>query len=166
MVIGLGVDDLYPELWKLCAGPLVEIPHVQERVFYFPQGHIEQLEASTNQELNYEAPLFNLSSKILCRVLHVQLLAEQETEEVYAQITLQPEPDQSELTSPDPFPTEVPKREVLSFCKILTASDTSTHGGFSVLRKHATECLPPLVIYIRISCLVLLHYDVLIWIMF
>lgn len=43
LVIGLGVDDLYPELWKLCAGPLVEIPHVQERVFYFPQGHIEQV---------------------------------------------------------------------------------------------------------------------------
>lgn len=35
---------------------------------------------------------------------------------------------------------------VHSFCKVLTASDTSTHGGFSVLRKHATECLPPLVI--------------------
>lgn len=31
-----------------------------------------------------------------------------------------------------------------SFCKVLTASDTSTHGGFSVLRKHANECLPPL----------------------
>ncbi|KAJ4905226.1 Auxin response factor 18 [Raphanus sativus] len=31
-----------------------------------------------------------------------------------------------------------------SFVKILTASDTSTHGGFSVLRKHATECLPGL----------------------
>ena len=29
----------------------------------------------------------------------------------------------------------------------MTASDTSTHGGFSVLRKHATECLPPLVIF-------------------
>ncbi|XP_028054076.1 auxin response factor 11-like [Camellia sinensis] len=24
------------------------------------------------------------------------------------------------------------------------ASDTSTHGGFSVLRKHANECLPQL----------------------
>lgn len=47
---------------------------------------------------------------------------------------------------PDPCPTEAPKRPVHSFCKILTASDTSTHGGFSVLRKHATECLPPLVI--------------------
>ncbi|XWS76863.1 hypothetical protein CRYUN_Cryun01aG0214500 [Craigia yunnanensis] len=141
---GLGGDDLYPELWKLCAGPLVEIPRVHERVFYFPQGHMEQLEASTNQELNHQAPLFNLPSKILCRVLHVQLLAERETDEVYAQITLQPEADQSEPTSPDPCPTEAPKRTVHSFCKILTASDTSTHGGFSVLRKHATECLPPL----------------------
>lgn len=33
-----------------------------------------QLEASTNQELNQRIPLFNLPSKILCRVLHVQLL--------------------------------------------------------------------------------------------
>ncbi|MBA0831813.1 hypothetical protein Goarm_016250, partial [Gossypium armourianum] len=94
--------------------------------------------------------------------------AEQETDEVYAQITLQPEDvskcyvvltsclfffqwidlpkvkKQSEPTSLDPFPTEAPKRTVHSFSKILTASDTSTHGGFSVLRKHATECLPPL----------------------
>ncbi|XVF33149.1 hypothetical protein REPUB_Repub17cG0143300 [Reevesia pubescens] len=105
---------------------------------------MEQLEASTNQELNHQAPLFNLPSKILCSVLHVQLLAEQETDEVYAQITLQPEVDQSEPTSPDPCPSEAPMRTVHSFCKILTASDTSTHGGFSVLRKHATECLPPL----------------------
>ncbi|KAE8722109.1 Auxin response factor 1 [Hibiscus syriacus] len=69
------------------------------------------------------------------------LQAELETDEVYAQITLQPEADQSEPMSPDPFPIEAPKRAVHSFCKILTASDTSTHGGFSVLRKHATECL-------------------------
>ncbi|GMI73648.1 auxin response factor 18 [Hibiscus trionum] len=143
-MIGSGGDDLYQELWKLCAGPLVEIPRDHERVFYFPQGHMEQLEASTNQELNNQSPLFNLPSKILCRVLHVQLLAEQESDEVYAQITLQPEADQSEPTSPDPCPIEAPKRTVHSFCKILTASDTSTHGGFSVLRKHATECLPPL----------------------
>lgn len=53
---------------------------------------------------------------------------------------------QSEPTSPDPALPETPKPAVHSFCKILTASDTSTHGGFSVLRKHATECLPPLVV--------------------
>ncbi|XP_010266558.1 PREDICTED: auxin response factor 9-like [Nelumbo nucifera] len=141
---GLGGGDLYAELWRACAGPLVDVPRTDERVFYFPQGHMEQLEASTNQELNNQTNLFNLPSKILCRVVHIQLLAEQETDEVYAQITLLPESDQNEPTSPDPCPAESRRPIVHSFCKILTASDTSTHGGFSVLRKHANECLPPL----------------------
>ncbi|XP_022761559.1 auxin response factor 9-like isoform X2 [Durio zibethinus] len=143
-MIGNGGDDLYMELWKLCAGPLVEIPRANERVYYFPQGHMEQLEASTNQELNQRIPLFNLPSKILCRVVHIQLLAEQETDEVYAQITLLPEPNQPNPTTPDACPPESQRPSIQSFCKVLTASDTSTHGGFSVLRKHATECLPPL----------------------
>ncbi|KAK3228109.1 hypothetical protein Dsin_007971 [Dipteronia sinensis] len=137
-------DDLYEELWKACAGPLVDVPKTGEKVFYFPQGHMEQLEASTNQELNQRIPLFHLPSKILCRVINIQLMAEQETDEVYAQITLLPEPNQDEPTSPDPCPAESARPTVHSFCKVLTASDTSTHGGFSVLRKHATECLPPL----------------------
>ena len=51
-----------------------------------------------------------------------------------------------EPVSPDPSPPESQRPKVHSFSKVLTASDTSTHGGFSVLRKHATECLPPLVI--------------------
>ncbi|GMY19875.1 auxin response factor 18 [Fagus crenata] len=88
---GRGGDDLYTELWKLCAGPLVDVPKHGEKVFYYPQGHMEQLEASTNQGLNQQIPRFNLPSTILCRVVHIRLLAEQETDEVYAQITLQPE---------------------------------------------------------------------------
>ncbi|QCE11757.1 auxin response factor [Vigna unguiculata] len=137
-------DELYEQLWKACAGPHVEIPRAGQRVFYFPQGHMEQLEVSTNQELNQRIPLFKLPSEILCRVVNVHLLAEPETDEVYAQITLVPENNQTEPTSPDPCPSEVPRPRVHSFCKVLTASDTSTHGGFSVLRKHATECLPAL----------------------
>ncbi|KAH7513714.1 hypothetical protein FEM48_Zijuj11G0010300 [Ziziphus jujuba var. spinosa] len=105
-------DELYPELWKACAGPLVDVPRAGERVYYFPQGHMEQ--------------------------------AEQETDEVYAQITLVPESNQAEPTSPDPCLPEPPRPKVYPFTKVLTASDTSTHGGFSVLRKHATESLPPL----------------------
>jgi len=31
------------------------------------------------------------------------------------------------------------------FCKTLTASDTSTHGGFSVPRRAAEKIFPPLV---------------------
>ncbi|KAF2612085.1 hypothetical protein F2Q70_00011071 [Brassica cretica] len=33
---------LYRELWHACAGPLVTVPRQDDRVFYFPQGHIEQ----------------------------------------------------------------------------------------------------------------------------
>ncbi|WOG86835.1 hypothetical protein DCAR_0206054 [Daucus carota subsp. sativus] len=137
-------NDLYTELWRACAGPLVEVPSRGERVYYFPQGHMEQLRASTNQELDQHIPKFNLPPKILCHVVHVQLMAEQETDEVYAQITLHPEVEQAEPTSPDPCVPDPPNPPIHSFVKILTASDTSTHGGFSVLRKHANECLPPL----------------------
>ncbi|KAK4363804.1 hypothetical protein RND71_019045 [Anisodus tanguticus] len=107
-----------------------------------------QLEASTNQELNQRIPLFNLQPKILCRVLHIQLLAEQDTDEVYAKITLLPEADQVEPTSPDPSPPEPLRPKVHFFYKVVTASDTSTHGGFSIFRKHANECLPPLEKYV------------------
>ncbi|KAG6536603.1 hypothetical protein ZIOFF_001661 [Zingiber officinale] len=143
-VLGSGTygDVLYPELWKACAGPLVTLPREGERVYYFPQGHMEQLEASTNQGHDQQMPLFDLPSKILCKVVHVQLQAEADTDEVFAQITLLPEADQSEVTCPDPQLPEPERCNVRSFCKVLTASDTSTHGGFSVLKRHADECLP------------------------
>lgn len=32
------------------------------------------------------------------------------------------------------------------FCKTLTASDTSTHGGFSIPRRAAEKVFPPLVL--------------------
>ncbi|KAF2532332.1 hypothetical protein F2Q70_00033000 [Brassica cretica] len=138
---------MYGELWKLCAGPVVDVPQAEERVFYFPQGHMEQLEASTQQDLNAvkpTKPLFDLPPKILCRVMDVRLQAEKDTDEVYAQIMLMPEGTVDEPVSPDPSPPESQRPKVHFFSKVLTASDTSTHGGFSVLRKHATECLPPL----------------------
>ncbi|KAI5658161.1 hypothetical protein M9H77_26954 [Catharanthus roseus] len=137
-------DALYKELWHACAGPLVNVPREGERVYYFPQGHMEQLEASTHQGLDQQLPSFNLPAKILCKVMNIQLRAEPETDEVYAQITLLPDPDQGEITSPDPPLPEPQRCTVHSFCKTLTASDTSTHGGFSVLRRHADDCLPPL----------------------
>lgn len=46
VVLFLSVDSetaLYTELWHACAGPLVTVPRERERVFYFPQGHIEQV---------------------------------------------------------------------------------------------------------------------------
>lgn len=141
---GASDGPLDKELWHACAGPLVTLPRQGERVYYFPQGHMEQLEASTNHGSDQKIPSFNLPSKILCKVVHVHPRAEPDTDEVYAQITLMPEPDQSEVTSPDDPPHEPKSCKVHLFCKTLTASDTSTHGGFSVLRRHADDCLPPL----------------------
>ncbi|KAJ3671810.1 hypothetical protein LUZ60_007889 [Juncus effusus] len=143
----LGEKALYSELWRACAGPLVTVPRIGERVFYFPQGHIEQVEASTNQVTDQQMPKYNLPWKLLCRVTNVDLKAEQDTDEVYAQVTLMPESNQDESTveKEEPVPAQQQVRPAVhSFCKTLTASDTSTHGGFSVLRRHADECLPPL----------------------
>ncbi|OVA04374.1 AUX/IAA protein [Macleaya cordata] len=139
-------DGIYGELWRACAGPLVNIPHVGEKVFYFPQGHLEQVEAYTNQETSPQMPVYDLPSKILCRVIYVQLMAELDTDEVFAQVTLVPDTKQEEPgVNKEKFKAPPKKTQVHSFCKTLTPSDTSTHGGFSVLRRHANECLPPLV---------------------
>ncbi|KAJ6705185.1 AUXIN RESPONSE FACTOR 4-RELATED [Salix purpurea] len=139
-------DALYKELWHACAGPLVTVPRQGELVYYFPQGHIEQVEASTNQVADdQQMPAYNLSSKILCRVVNVQLKAELDTDEVFAQVILLPETQQDvELVEEEDLPPPPTRPRVHSFCKMLTASDTSTHGGFSVLKRHADECLPPL----------------------
>ncbi|KAL2516681.1 Auxin response factor 9 [Abeliophyllum distichum] len=114
-----GEDVLYTELWNACAGPLVDVPKIGERVYYFPQGHMEQLEASTNEELNQRITMFSLPSKILCRVLIIQLLAEKDTDEVYAQITLMPEADDmsqqtptQELVAKDLLGTEWPFKHI------------------------------------------------------
>ena len=176
-----------------------------------------------NQVAGNQMRLYDLPSKLLCRVLNVELKvpsssrrfftlprffaansassaaaspaasnsrpgayafsgffqAETDTDEVYAQIMLMPEPEVASQFGRhvyrENFPrysviltcsrsvcsfmqqTDVaaekassasaasPRPAVRSFCKTLTASDTSTHGGFSVLRRHADECLPPLV---------------------
>eukprot|EP00250_Pteridium_aquilinum_P019125 c24307_g1_i3 orf=1325-3658(-) len=140
--------DLSEELWQACAGSLVYVPQIGERVWYFPQGHIEQVSASTQQEGYQRLPNSGLASQILCRVVNRVLNAEAETDEVYAQISLLPEaPEILDKLEHNKQQDAAPPQSTSStrlFIKILTASDTSTHGGFSVLRKHAEECLPPL----------------------
>lgn len=139
---------LYEELWQACAGSLVYVPKENESVWYFPQGHMEQVAASTQQRGCQQLPNSGLASKILCHVVNLVLNAEAETDEVYAQISLLPQLhgalDTSEKSNTEDATPPQPKSSTRQFIKILTASDTSTHGGFSVLRKHAEECLPPL----------------------
>jgi len=137
---------LNSELWHACAGPLVSLPMVGSRVVYFPQGHSEQVAASTNKEVDAQIPNYpNLPPQLICQLHNVTMHADVETEEVYAQMTLQPlSPEEQK----EPFlPIELgagSKQPTNYFCKTLTASDTSTHGGFSVPRRAAEKVFPPL----------------------
>ncbi|GAB4842858.1 ADP-ribosylation factor, Arf Arf6 [Ancistrocladus abbreviatus] len=138
---------LNSELWHACAGPLVSLPPVGSRVVYFPQGHSEQVAASTNKEIDAHIPNYpSLPPQLVCQLHDVMMHADLETDEVYAQMTLQPLTLQEqkdvcllpvELGTPSKQPTNY-------FCKTLTASDTSTHGGFSVPRRAAEKVFPPL----------------------
>lgn len=138
-------DDSYTRLWHACAGPNVYVPRPGEKVFYFPQGHMEQVEAYANEDGKMEMPIYNLPSKILCNVVCVLLKAEVHTDEVFAQITLLPLTEQERLSLDEENNQPVPQStSTRSFSKTLTPSDTSTHGGFSVPKRQADECLPPL----------------------
>lgn len=135
-----------PELWQTCAGPLVNLPAAGTHVVYFPQGHSEQVAASMKKDVDAQIPNYpNLQSKLLCILHSVTLHADPETDEVYAQMTLQPVPsfDKEALLRSD-LSTKINKPQTQFFCKTLTASDTSTHGGFSVPRRAAEKIFPPL----------------------
>ncbi|KAH0868790.1 hypothetical protein HID58_075812 [Brassica napus] len=134
------------ELWHACAGPLVSLPQVGSLVYYFPQGHSEQVAVSTRRSATSQVPNYpNLPSQLMCQVHNVTLHADKDSDEIYAQMSLQPVHSERDV-----FP--VPEFGLLRgskhpsefFCKTLTASDTSTHGGFSVPRRAAEKLFPPL----------------------
>ncbi|TVU16521.1 hypothetical protein EJB05_40090 [Eragrostis curvula] len=137
---------LNSELWHACAGPLVCLPTVGTRVVYFPQGHSEQVAASTNKEVDGHIPNYpNLPPQLICQLHDVTMHADVETDEVYAQMTLQPLNPQEQNDAYLPAEMGIMSKQPTNyFCKTLTASDTSTHGGFSVPRRAAERVFPPL----------------------
>ncbi|MED6221045.1 ADP-ribosylation factor 4 [Stylosanthes scabra] len=163
------VVSSYLELWHACAGTLTSLPKKGNVVVYFPQGHLEQASSSFSPFTpTMDVPSYDLKPQIFCRVVNVQLLANKENDEVYTQVTLLPQDDDHQLEDKNlEVDDEIGGDEegnngVLPmkptphmFCKTLTASDTSTHGGFSVPRRAAEDCFPPLVSHLN-SLLVLI----------
>ncbi|XP_078173490.1 transcriptional factor B3 family protein / auxin-responsive factor AUX/IAA-like protein [Carex rostrata] len=133
------------ELWHACAGPLVSLPQPGNLVYYFPQGHSEQVAATTRQSANSQIPNYpSLPSQLMCQVHSMTLHADKETDEIYAQMTLQPVNSENEVLPIPNFGHTKSKHPTDYFCKNLTASDTSTHGGFSVPRRAAEKLFPQL----------------------
>lgn len=135
--------SLDPQLWHACAGSMVQIPPVNSRVFYFPQGHAEHSQSPIDFSSSPRIPAL-----ILCRVAAVKYLADSETDEVYSKISLVPLPN-NELDFGEEMgicdnsngnSTEKPA----SFAKTLTQSDANNGGGFSVPRYCAETIFPRL----------------------
>ncbi|KAJ6728535.1 AUXIN RESPONSE FACTOR 3 [Salix koriyanagi] len=144
---GSSTSSVCLELWHACAGPLISLPKRGSVVVYFPQGHLEQFP-------DLPLPVYDLPPRVFCRVVDVKLHAEAASDEVYAQVSLVPESEDIEQRLRDgifegggeeeDFEATVKMTTPHMFCKTLTASDTSTHGGFSVPRRAAEDCFPPL----------------------
>uniref|UniRef100_A0A0E0HIF7 Auxin response factor n=1 Tax=Oryza nivara TaxID=4536 RepID=A0A0E0HIF7_ORYNI len=134
------------ELWHACAGPVAPLPRKGGVVVYLPQGHLEHLGDAPAAAAAAAA----VPPHVFCRVVDVTLLADAATDEVYAQLSLVPEKeevarraDDGEGEDGDGMKQRFARMPHM-FCKTLTASDTSTHGGFSVPRRAAEDCFPPL----------------------
>ncbi|KAM1351028.1 hypothetical protein FF1_004892 [Malus domestica] len=134
------------ELWHACAGPLISLPKKGTVVVYLPQGHLEQVS-------DFPTSAYDLPPHLFCRVVDVKLHAESGTDDVFAQVSLVPESEEIEHRLLEGETDADGEEDVEAmgksttphmFCKTLTASDTSTHGGFSVPRRAAEDCFPPL----------------------
>ncbi|KAJ0266485.1 Auxin response factor 7 [Hirschfeldia incana] len=153
--------NINSELWHACAGPLIALPPAGSLVVYFPQGHSEQVAASMQKQTDFIPSYPNLPSKLICMLQNVTLNADPETEEVYAQMTLQPvnKYDRDALLASD-MGLKLNRQPNEFFCKTLTASDTSTHGGFSVPRRAAEKIFPALDFSMQPPCQELVAKDI------
>ncbi|XP_020160562.1 auxin response factor 2 isoform X2 [Aegilops tauschii subsp. strangulata] len=138
------------ELWHACAGPVGPLPRKGSAVVYLPEGHLEYIGEAAGA-------VAAVPPHVFCRVVDVNLQADPATDEVYAQVSLVVDNEEAkrrmrqgeseEACEGDGEDTDAAKRRARMphmFCKTLTASDTSTHGGFSVPRRAAEDCFPPL----------------------
>ncbi|KAM2566344.1 hypothetical protein TB1_008864 [Malus domestica] len=133
---------LDPQLWHACAGGMVQMPPVNAKVFYFPQGHAEHACGPVDFRNCPRVP-----AHILCRVAAIKFMADPETDEVYAKIRLVPLNGAEAGYEDDGIGglngTETPDKPA-SFAKTLTQSDANNGGGFSVPRYCAETIFPRL----------------------
>ncbi|CAI8585268.1 unnamed protein product [Vicia faba] len=138
-----GNTDVDPRLWHAVAGTTVQIPQVNSKIFYFPQGHAEHA---------YEPVHFpddiNIPYKIPCRVAAIHYMVDPDTDEVHAKLRLVPlHPsdvsfDDDAVAGVDDM--SVTKNQYQSYTKTLSESDINKSGGFSCPKKCAETFFPPL----------------------
>ncbi|KAA8534371.1 hypothetical protein F0562_031878 [Nyssa sinensis] len=130
------------QLWHACAGGMVQMPPVNSKIFYFPQGHAEHAQGNIDFG-NFP----RIPALLLCRVSAIKYMADTETDEVYAKIKLVPLRNNDCDFDDDGFLgiDKIENQEKpASFAKTLTQSDANNGGGFSVPRYCAETIFPRL----------------------
>ncbi|KAH6807360.1 auxin response factor 16 [Perilla frutescens var. frutescens] len=137
-----GEKCLDSELWHACAGSMVQMPPVNSKVLYFPQGHFEHVSGNLDFRNCPRFPAY-----VPCRVSAVKFLADPETDEVFAKMRLVPvagdevDLDKDSVVEGNGFEN---RDKPSSFAKTLTQSDANNGGGFSVPRYCAETIFPRL----------------------
>ncbi|XP_027363848.1 auxin response factor 18-like [Abrus precatorius] len=129
---------LDPQLWHACAGGMVQMPAVNTKVYYFPQGHAEHACGPVNFRACPKVPPL-----VPCKVVAIKYLADPETDEVYAKLRLVPMNTNDVDYDRDAVGPETQEKPA-SFAKTLTQSDANNGGGFSVPRYCAETIFPRL----------------------
>ncbi|KAF9613606.1 hypothetical protein IFM89_009432 [Coptis chinensis] len=133
------------QLWHACAGGMVNMPPVNSKVYYFPQGQVEHTYGTVDFGNSGRIPAL-----VLCRVGGVKFMADPDTDEVYAKIGLVPlkgnEPDYYDGDEEEVIQSNGSELsdKLASFAKTLTQSDANNGGGFSVPRYCAETIFPRL----------------------
>ncbi|KAL2497281.1 Auxin response factor 17 [Abeliophyllum distichum] len=129
-----------PAIWRATAGAAVQIPTVNSRVYYFPQGHLEHSSPVRNSNIFLKTPLM-----ISCQVLFVSFLSDPSSDQPFANFSLLPLQSRAQhLITDSVEKRELDESDVVSFAKILTPSDANNGGGFSVPRFCADSIFPRL----------------------
>ncbi|XP_047306511.1 auxin response factor 10-like [Impatiens glandulifera] len=131
------------KVWKACVGSF-SIPSVGESVYYFPEGHAEQLRSTpVFSPAVYDKPL------VLCRVTGVRFLANSVTDELFASIRLVPISGSDEGLKIEGATENKVEERIETFSKKLTTSDANNGGGFTVPKLCAQLILPELNLHER-----------------
>ena len=135
-----GLDS---QFWHACAGGMVQLPPINSKVFYFPQGHAEYAQG------NVDFGNSRIPALILSRISAIRYMADPETDEVYAKMRLVPvrergfDFEDDGVVGNNNGVQENPEKPS-SFAKTLTQSDANNGGGFSVPRFCAETIFPRL----------------------
>ncbi|KAK7270335.1 hypothetical protein RIF29_23402 [Crotalaria pallida] len=133
------------QLWHACAGAMVQMPPLNTKVFYFPQGHAEHAYGKVDFPQTRVVPPL-----IPCRVSAMKFMADPDTDEVFVKMRLNPLRENELMNFEDDCflgntATGMDGQEKpASFAKTLTQSDANNGGGFSVPRYCAETIFPRL----------------------